>query len=274
MKIKFEPFCTALNFSRNTASFFYSSHITPLHSHNTLQLIIDLKGEFLFRTEHINWAKYTGVIIKENIRHQLNTNRSLQLIIYIDSLSALAQQIKDSYLLDGDFCSISTLFSPLEELLMHNNLIKPETKSIHLLLQLIFDRVNVVDGHFFSKRITQVLHLVKSTHPAELSIDYLASKVFISSSRLRMQFKQVLGISLHQYLVRHRILLAVTSMINGCNIQDAAHTSGFNDSSHLNKLMIKIFGVTPSMFLRTNSNFSVIRDRTSFDLITDLSTSV
>src|SRR5476649_1071407 len=133
MKIVFDPFCTTLSFSGETASFFYSCHTTPLHSHNTLQLILDLKGTFMFRTEHISWGRYSGVIIKENIVHQLNTNQSLQLIIYIDPSSVVAQKLKNIYLKGGDFCAISIVFSPLEEALIYKNLVKPEKKPIQLL---------------------------------------------------------------------------------------------------------------------------------------------
>jgi len=270
MKIVFDPFCTALSFSGETASFFYSSHITPLHSHNTLQLILDLKGTFMFRTEHISWRRYSGVIIKENIIHQLNTNQSLQLIIYIDAASVFAQKLKDNYIRDSDFCDISMVFSPLEEALIYKNLVKPEQKSLQVLTKLIFVRINDNAQAVNNKRMTEVLSLIKQTLPADLSIDRLASKVFISPSRLRMQFKQLLGVSLHQYIIRHKILSAITSIINGISVQDAAYKSGFTDSSHLNKVMLKTFAINPSMFLRENQTFSVIPDNNSFELKTEL----
>ena len=270
MKMAFDPFCTALSFSGETASFFYSSHITPLHSHNTLQLILDLKGTFMFRTEHMNWETYSGVIIKENVVHQLNTNQSLQLIIYIDASSVFAQKLKDNYLRDDDFCNISIIFSPLEEALIYKNLVKPEQKSIQVLSQLIFDRIIDNASAVNNNRIAQVLSLVKQTLPADLSIDHLASKVFISPSRLRMQFKQLLGVSLHQYIIKHKILSAITSIINGASIQDAAYKSGFTDSSHLNKVMLKTFAINPTMFLKENQTFSVIPDNNSFELKTEL----
>lgn len=269
MKNLFEPFCTALNFSGETASFYYAAHVTPLHSHNTLQVILDLKGAFLFRTAHTNWGKHKAIIIKENVAHQLDTNKSLQLIIYIDPSSLVARKFKNDYLADGDFCDISIVFSPLEETLIHSNLVKPETRSIQLLIQLIFDRVNDVGARRLNhNRIGQVLQMIKDTPPDDLSINHLASKVFISPSRLRMQFKQQLGVSLHQHIIKQKILSAINLMVNGSSIQDAAYKSGFNDSSHFNKLMIKVFNINPSMFIKENQTFSIIKKNNSFDLIT------
>lgn len=271
MKIFFEPFCTALSFSDETASFFYSSHITPLHSHNTLQLIFDLKGTFMFRTEHISWSNYNGVIIKENIVHQLNTNKSLQIIIYVDSSSVAALSLKDKYLKDNDFCDISIVFSPLEEALIYKKMVKSEPKSLRLLIQLIFGRINNTEGQAISnERITQALSLIKQIPPDRLSIDCLASQVFISPSRLRIQFKQLLSVSLHQYIIFHKLLSAITCIINGLSIQEAAYKSGFTDTSHLNKVMLKTFAINPSMFLKENQKFSVFRDTNQFELKTEL----
>ena len=270
MKAVYSPFCTTLNFSGEAASFFYSSHITPLHAHNTLQLVFDLNNKFLFRTAYNDWQKFSGLLIKHKVAHQLDTNNSLQLIIYIDPTSQIAQKLVNTYLCERDFCDINIQFSPLEETLIHKNLINPDERTSQLLTGLIFDRFDNSNSRIFDKRISHVLQLIKETPPANLSIDQLASKVFISPSRLRMQFRKVLDISLHQYIIRQRILTAITGIINGLSVQEAAYISGFNDGSHLNKLMQKVFAINPSMFLKENRNFLVVRDTNSFELKTEL----
>src|SRR6201999_18537 len=175
MKIMFDPFCTPLNFAEKTATFFYSSHLTPLHSHNTLQMIFDLKGTFMFRTEHTNWGNYAGVIIKEDVVHQLNTNNGMQLIIYVDPLSIAAQKLKHKYLTDKDFCDIPIVFTPLEEALIYKNLVTIDKKSIELLMQLIFSRIIDNNSNKLNERITHILRIIKQTPLADLSIQYLAS---------------------------------------------------------------------------------------------------
>ncbi|MGZ3872923.1 MAG: helix-turn-helix transcriptional regulator [Mucilaginibacter sp.] len=275
MKTVFEPFCTALNFRKGTASLFYSSHVTPLHAHNTLQLVFDLKSKFLFRTAQTRWKEYNGILIRENVIHQLDTNDSLQLIIYLDPSATTAQQLKDKYLQDADCCELNIVFSPLEESLIHQNLMEPGARSLGLLIDLIFNRINDESNLVLNnKRISDILKLIKQTDPAELSIGQLASKVFISPSRLRMQFKQLLGVSLHQYIIRHKIISAVNAIVNGFSIQDAAYRSGFNDSSHLSKLMFKTFDINPSTFLRANRHFLVVRDDNTFGLETVLANEV
>ena len=61
MKTDFSPFCSTLYFSKGTASVFYSADITPLHSHNTLQLVFDINGRFLFRTADTGWREYKSL---------------------------------------------------------------------------------------------------------------------------------------------------------------------------------------------------------------------
>ena len=220
MKATYSPFCTTLNFTGEAASFYYSSHVTPLHAHNTLQFIFGLNNQFLFRTSYNNWQKHSGLLIKDKVAHQLDTNNSLQLIIYIDPAAEIAQKLVNIYLADCDFCDIALQFSPLEEILIHKNLINPDEKTAQLLTELIFSRFNNGDGQpREDSRISRVLQLIKETPPAGLSIDHLASGVFISSSRLRIQFRKTLGISLHQYIIRQRILTAITGIINGYRLQ-------------------------------------------------------
>jgi AraC-like DNA-binding protein len=269
MKPAFNPFCTALYSSNETASIFYSSHITPLHYHNAVQLVVDLKNKFLFRIGGSEWKQYKSLVIKENVAHQLNTNDSLQLIIYIDAVSATAKKISDKYLKDRDVFDPEITFSPVEEILFHQNLVKPNKRSLQLLIELILNRLTDLTPEIAAdERITKVLELIKRTDVADLSIQYLAAKVFISPSRLRMQFKQKVGISLHNCIIRYKLLSAITEIINGSSIKDASYKTGFNDSSHFNKLMLKTFGINPSSFLRENKNFSIIREDKSFKLET------
>jgi AraC-like DNA-binding protein len=261
MKIDFKPFCSPFYFGEGTASIFYSSHITPLHCHDTLQLIFDIKDKFLFRTKNTDWKKYKSVIIQDNIIHQLNTNNSLQLILYLDKTTTIAKKIQQKYLKGPGFCDPGIELALLEEDLLYRNLLNPKTASLQILIALILNRVlDLCDEVFTDKRITKTLQLIKETNSAELSINYLADKVFISSSRLRMLSKKHTGFSLHKYIIRHKILSAITEIINGSTIRDAGFNAGFNDASHFNKMLSKLYGTTPSRFLKENKSFNLVKN--------------
>ena len=269
MKTDFSPFCSTLYFSKGTAAVFYSSDITPLHSHNTLQLVFDINGSFLFRTADTNWKKYRSLIIREDVTHQLNTNGGLQLIIYLDASGSLAKQISHQYLREAAFCDPGVELSPFEEVLFQRNIVDPKPGSIDLLVELLLSKLtNVRDTGMTDERIASVLRQIKQTDCRLLSIDYLADRACISPSRLRTQFKQQVGIPIHQYIIRQRIFSAITAIINGSTIQQAAFEAGFNDSSHFNKLMIKVCGINPSDFVKENQNGFTIQGDQSFALET------
>ena len=260
MKTDFNPFCSSLQFQNGTASIFFSSNVTPLHLHNTLQFVFDITGSFLFRTADSCWREYRSLILKENIAHQLNTNGNLQLILYIDPSTDTAKKIKQRYLIEDDCCEPGITFLPHEEILFHENLVQSK-KSLQILVDLILKKLTgtIADASTGS-RVANVLTLIKNSEPARLSIDILADQTCISPSRLRMQFKKETGVSLHHYLIRHRLLVAITTIVNGCNIQDAAFVAGFNDTSHLHKLMVKVFGIGPSAFVKEHQKGFAISD--------------
>jgi len=63
-----------------------------------MQLMFDLRGQFKFRIQKKDWGSYKSLIIKENAIHQLDTNGSVQLIVYLDASCKTAIAIKEKYL--------------------------------------------------------------------------------------------------------------------------------------------------------------------------------
>lgn len=257
MKAVIEPFCSKLYLQDGINSLFYSSHVTPMHKHNALQLVFDLKNEFLFRTDYTDWSKHKCLVIKEGINHQLSTNNSIQLILYLDEINPMAKHIKEKYLENNDFYAPDITLSLSEEILLQQKLLNPNTASFFAFIQSLLNKlINIKEEYFNDSRIATVLQLIRETPVADLSIEYLADKIYISSSRLRALFKKCTNFSLHQYIIRHKILSVITEIINGRTIQDAVYYAGFSDSSHFNKMLKKIFDVKPSQFLKENSNYS------------------
>src|ERR1700729_29207 len=101
MRSRRNPYTTTLYLWNDISAMFYSSYITPFHSHNTLHLIIDICGEFRFRTRDTAWMTYKSLLIKENVIHKLDTSRGVQLIIYLED-GELADHLRSRYLSDRD----------------------------------------------------------------------------------------------------------------------------------------------------------------------------
>lgn len=254
MKTAIKSFCSKLYNQDGIVSLFYSSHVTPMHKHNALQLVFDLKNEFLFRTNYTEWAEYKCLVIKEGTNHQIATNNSLQLILYLDEMNPIAKTIMERYLVYNDFYEPNISLSLSEEISLQQHLLNSDTTSFFITIRSFLNRmIDDEEKYLNDSRITSVLKLVKETAAADLSIEYLSNRIYISSSRLRTLFRNCTGFSLHQYILRIKIFTAINQMVNGYSIQDAAYYAGFNDSSHFNKMLKKIFNVKPSQFLKENS---------------------
>ena len=261
MKAVIEPFCSKLYLQDGIVSLFYSSHVTPMHRHNALQLVFDLKNEFLFRTDFTGWAKYKCLFIKGGVNHQLATNNSLQLIFYLDEFNPIVKNIREKYLANNDFYEPDISLSFAEEILLQQILLNPDTDSPFAFIKSFLNRlINGKEECLNDSRIKTVLYLVKETPADDLSIEYLSNKIYMSESRLRALFKNSLGFPLHQYILRYKIMTAINEIVNGHTIQDAVYYAGFNDSSHFNKMLKKIFNVKPSQFLKENSYNSEINE--------------
>jgi len=234
---------------------FYSSYFTPFHSHNTMQLIFDIRKKFKFRTQHAGWGVYKTLIIKENVIHQLDTNHSVQLIIYVDAASDIAKAIRSKYLGQSDF------FSPGAELLdfvrpgeLEQCLIEPDKGLLEKLVRRILDKLadnkNIAST---DERVKKVIGLLASEHSGDMTISQLSGIVFLSESRLRTLFVRSTGVSLHRYIIWNKITHAISKIMNGATVAEAAIGCGFADSSHFHKMILQLFGISPSQFIRDNS---------------------
>ncbi|MDB5086264.1 MAG: Helix-turn-helix, AraC domain protein [Mucilaginibacter sp.] len=242
------------------AAFFYSSHLTSFHSHNTMQLVLDTQKDFRFKTKIGGWKTYKSLLIKENVIHQLDTNNSVQLIIYLDSETRIAQAIKSKYLLENEVCELDlNIFHFANSNELEQALIKPDPCLLENLINRILSSLSLeVWNAFIDERVLIAEQLISTLHPMEITINSLADKVCLSESRLRSLFKKVTGVSLYRYMLWNKIRYATNQIMAGHAVNDAAIDAGFTDSSHFHKMMVKMFGITPSKFLKDNKHSNLV----------------
>lgn len=223
-----------------------------MHCHNTMQIVFDTHSSFRFRLRNGDWKNYNSLIIKENATHQLNPNNSVQLIIYLDPNSEIAASIKNRYLDEKDICSPDlNIFQITNVVELQQSIINPQPA---ILEKFIFKVLTYLSGEYQFSTIDERVKLIERTitlsHPDDLTQKYLAEKVYLSESRLRSLFKQTTGTSLHQYYLSNKIRFATNQIMIGNSIKDAAIKAGFTDTSHLQKMMLKQYGIGPSKFIK------------------------
>src|SRR5689334_19204295 len=127
MKHGKSPYTSAFYVCKDSSALFFASCLTPFHSHNTMQLVLDIHTNFRFRTKNGSWGTYKSLIIKEDLIHQLDTNNSVQLIIYLSAESAIAQKIKSGSLIeDGIYSPELNIFHIVNSYELEQALINPE----------------------------------------------------------------------------------------------------------------------------------------------------
>jgi AraC-like DNA-binding protein len=248
------PYTTTFYQWNDISAMFYSAHITSFHSHNTLQLIIDVGGEFRFRTPEKAWNVHKSLLIKENVVHQLDTSRGVQLIVYIEESGDLAECLRARYLSGRETCSFD------EEMLFLENpgqfqqcMLSSDSRLLEQLIRQLLTALRSGElTRVIDERVRNAIRLINADRSGELTIARIARELYLSESRLRSLFKTDMGISLHQYILLRKSNLSLTRIMNGANIAEAAAAGGFADSSHFHRVMLHLFGVSPSRFMRAN----------------------
>ena len=83
-----------------------------------------------------------------------------------------------------------------------------------------------------------------------ISLAELAEIAGLSRFQLLRAFRQASGLTPHAYLVQRRIDLARRLIRTGAVLADAAAAAGFADQSHMTRIFIRKFGLSPGAYAR------------------------
>ncbi len=258
MKLNRTPYRTDFYMWHGVSAFFFSSCVTNIHSHNTMQIFVDLQGSFKCRIGDAEWKTYTSLVIRENVIHQLDTNGSIQLLIYLDKETTAAKQIKTKYMGQEDiYAPEMSILKDIDPNVLQQTLLEPNAEQMLTIVNRVLELFCEPKTKQIDERISKARQLIAEGNPSGLSVNNIANTVCLSESRFRALFKKETGISVYNYILWSRIRFAITRIINGCAVNEAALEAGFSDSSHFHKVMTRMFGLSPSSFIKNNQNFKI-----------------
>lgn len=100
----------------------------------------------------------------------------------------------------------------------------------------------------------RVVEYINSHLDADLSLARLAAVAGLGTTHFQALFKQSMGLSVHQYVVRRRVVHALRELQRGNrSIAEVAAATGFAHQSHLARWMQRLVGVSPAALLRDHA---------------------
>ena len=102
-----------------------------------------------------------------------------------------------------------------------------------------------------SEIVQQILHCITRNLTGELSLEMLERELFRDRAYLNRSFKQVMGCSIWEYVIRKRIFNARQQLYLSGNIAEAFRCSGFTDYSVFYRNYVRCIGRSPSADLKT-----------------------
>lgn len=98
----------------------------------------------------------------------------------------------------------------------------------------VFDVTKYIEDHFTEK----------------LTSDILAKEFFVSKQKLNLDFKRVMGETIHQYHMAVRVSRAAEMIAKGTPPLSASIECGFSDLAHFSKLFSACMGMSPRQFVK------------------------
>ena len=234
---------------------------TSPHSHTAAQVIVAFSGKLQVRmSPKASYSACNAVIIPPNVNHHIIGSGSAEIMIWFDPATVAARAIHS--LSSSELIPLSRSdnipISQIVQLSSHLKTCDDATKLSQTITQALLPEYKTVKP--IDERIVLTLSALQDSallgqpHP----LKYLARAVNLSSGRLRHLFLQELGVTVQQYWIGHRLLVAIRRF-NGCeSLTKIAHEAGFADLAHFSKAFRASFGMTPSLAAKDSRSVQVI----------------
>lgn len=247
-----------------------------LHHHDYYEIYFLISGRMEYLIEGRNYQLIPGdmLLISPMELHQPIINAELEvferIVLWVDR-EFMKKHSTEHYDLSQCFARCTAEYSAnllhptptqwaditlrLEELLRERSIQDIGSKQYEegVLLQLLveIDRLAlrnkrpVAESSDETSLIAQVLAYVNAHYGENIPLERLAQHFYISKYHLAHEFKRVFGISLHQYIILKRLLIAKQMISGGTPVGVAATNCGFSNYTNFYRAFLSQYGVNP-----------------------------
>lgn len=156
---------------------------------------------------------------------------------------------------------IKSIYKKLEKVYYKNDYGSSILRKIYITELLIYLNIAYFDTSkeieidiAHNSKISEVVLYINENLCEDLSLDTLSNKFYVSKYHLSRQFKQHVGFTIHQYIIKKRVIIAKIYLDNGKSINFAYINSGFNNYQNFIKAFKNEFGLSPKKYIQQLKN--------------------
>lgn len=216
------------------------------HRHFMKHIVIGLKEKAHCRIE--NKEIYSKcILIQANVEHQIYKSDKEILLYLIPDCCDIGRDMEFRFFQnDSSYILQDSIISNLQKNLERDfALVREETDYFLIFEKLLMElSIDINKKHIRDLRVLKSMEYITENAVKEINMKEIAASVFISPSRLSHLFKDETGVTIKNYLLLHRILIALRLIFEGKNITQACMQAGFSSPSHFADTIHKWFGLS------------------------------
>ncbi|MDP9139556.1 MAG: helix-turn-helix domain-containing protein [Pseudomonadota bacterium] len=218
------------------------------HAHHAVQIVLSDHPQTLW-TQEFGWGQHAGFVIGPDIKHQLVPSNNRVVLLYIEPDSSVGRSVR-RILNDGCQVLGST---QVQAALQALGQIPNDAAISALVSALAPGNVRQARAALGDPLIEKLIESLPQVLPEQLKTSTLAAQARLSESRFLHRFRDHTGLPLRPYLRWRRLLMAMTQVMAGQTLTNAAVTAGFSDAAHFTRTFRRHFGIAPKMLLALHS---------------------
>ncbi len=208
----------------------HADHVA--HAHVAIQLAVARNGSVRVVLDDHRALSGQALVIGPRVRHRMTDGGGSVLLLYLETHTPLASRLL-ALIAPADVAVAPASLAAL---------LRPEAPPDRIVAALR-DGFGVEESRL-DPRLEGAL-LKASEDPAPGAIARAARAVGLSPARLRGLAQAQMQAPLSQWLLWRKLQSAGREMAAGAGLAEAAAAGGFADQAHLNRIMKRMFGVTP-----------------------------
>ena len=248
-----------------------------LHSHDFYELYYFISGNVSYVIDNVEYKLNSGdiLLISPNNLHRPNFNEELEyerIVMWINpkylkeqstNITNLAYCFEESATTKSFLIRDYVLSEKIKSLLINlekitntssNNVFGEEIKKEILIKEILICLgeyiINTPKGKYNKKSISNktiigIVEYIDNNFVKDISIEKLANMFYISKYYLLHLFKKEMSVSIHEYIIKKRLVYSKRLIEQNENLETVAFNSGFKDYSTFFRAFKEEFNISP-----------------------------